>query len=304
MADKIKTNEESLQTCGIVMPISPLDGCDEQHWIDVMEILTEAIKDANFEANLVSKAEEVGIIQKRIIQNLYENPIVVCDVSGKNPNVMFELGIRLAFDKPTIIIKDDKTNYSFDTAQIEHLEYPRDLRFGKIVDFKVELSEKIKKTYEKSVSDPNYTTFLKHFGEFKVAKIDQKEVPGQEYILEELDSIRALLYRLDRNVIRSRSDVSSQGSKIENDRERNINICLRKYQIVDEKVLLNILDEISAFNGVEEVYFSGTPSHRHLRVSLTDSLYRIKIRTKINEFLGNFQKDIPIVVKNKKTVKK
>jgi len=100
---------ESAPVCGIVMPISSIDGCNEAHWSDVHEILTEAIEDAGFEANLVSNADDVGIIQKRIIQNLYENPIVVCDVSGKNPNVMFELGLRLAFDKPTIIVKDDRT---------------------------------------------------------------------------------------------------------------------------------------------------------------------------------------------------
>jgi len=103
------------------MPISAIDGCAEAHWADVLEILSEAIEDAGFEPNIVSNAEEVGIIHKRIIQNLYDNPIVVCDVSGKNPNVMFEFGLRLAFDKPTIIVKDDKTAYSFDTSAIEHL---------------------------------------------------------------------------------------------------------------------------------------------------------------------------------------
>src|SRR4051812_37518392 len=102
-------------TCGIVMPISSLDGCSEDHWLEVLEILTEAIDTAGFDGNLVSNADDVGIIQKRIIQNLYDNPIVLCDVSGKNPNVMFESGLRLAFDRPTIIIKDDKTSYSFDT---------------------------------------------------------------------------------------------------------------------------------------------------------------------------------------------
>ncbi|HMY40859.1 MAG TPA: hypothetical protein PK011_16155, partial [Marinagarivorans sp.] len=99
---------EKLQ-CGIVMPISSIDGCNEAHWADVLEIINESIEDAGFYGELVSNADDVGIIHKRIIQNLYENPMVVCDVSGKNPNVMFELGMRLAFDKPTIIIKDDKT---------------------------------------------------------------------------------------------------------------------------------------------------------------------------------------------------
>ena len=118
--------------CGIIMPISAIGDCTEQHWADVRDIIETAINTAGFEPRLVSDAEEVGIIQKRIIQNVYNDPIVVCDVSGKNPNVMFELGLRLAFDKPTIIIKDEKTSYTFDTALIEHLEYPQDLRFAKI----------------------------------------------------------------------------------------------------------------------------------------------------------------------------
>ncbi len=179
------------------MPISAMDGCAESHWADVLEIITEAIESAGFEANLVSNADDVGIIHKRIIQNLYDNPIVVCDVSGKNPNVMFELGLRLAFDKPTIIIKDDKTTYSFDTSAIEHLEYPRDLRFSKIVEFKEKLKDKLKATYSKATSDPNYTTFLKHFGEFKVAKLDKKEVSGQEYLLEEMKNLRGSMRRLE-----------------------------------------------------------------------------------------------------------
>lgn len=186
---------EVLPRCGIIMPISAIDGCSENHWSDVREIVTDAIEDAGFEANLVSDADDIGIIQKRIIQNVYENPIVVCDVSGKNPNVMFELGMRLAFDKPTLIVKDDKTSYSFDTSPIEHIPYPRDLRFPLVVAFKETLVEKLKGTYEKATKDPNYTTFLKNFGTFSIAKLDTKEVSTNEYIIEELKSIKEAIRR-------------------------------------------------------------------------------------------------------------
>lgn len=191
-------DEPKKPVCGIVMPLSAIDGCSDGHWADVRAILSAAIDDAGFDANLVSDADDVGIIHKRIIQNLYDNPMVVCDVSGKNPNVMFELGLRLAFDKPTIIVKDEKTAYSFDTGQIEHLVYPRDLRFQAIVDFKAKLAAKVQGTFA-AAKDPKYTTFLKHFGEFTVAKIDQKEVPELEFILEELRSMRQVIARLDRN---------------------------------------------------------------------------------------------------------
>ena len=139
-------NEEKIPTCGIVMPISAIDGCSKEHWIEVKNILSEAIEAAGYKANLVSDADDVGIIQSRIVRNLYDNDIVVCDVSGKNANVMFELGLRLAFDKPTIIVIDDKTNYSFDTAIIEHLGYPRDLSNYEILDFKKKLTNKIQAT--------------------------------------------------------------------------------------------------------------------------------------------------------------
>ncbi len=204
-APTAKTGETEIQlpVCGVVMPISILDGCPEAHWQDVKEILFESIEAAGFEPHLVSDADEVGIIQKRIIENLYRNPIVVCDVSGKNPNVMFELGVRLAFDKPTIIVKDEKTSYSFDTAPIEHLEYPRDLRFHKIVEFKEELAGKIVATHEHATKDTEYTTFLKHFGTFSVPKIDTKEVSQETFIIDQLLQLQKSVSDLSARVAQS-----------------------------------------------------------------------------------------------------
>ena len=111
---------------------------------------------------------------------------------------MFELGLRLAFDKPTIIVKDDETKYSFDTSVIEHLMYPKDLRYHSIENFKIDLRQKIKKTYARYLKDPStYSTFLKNFGSFKVPEIDEKVLPMNEYIIEELKSIRGNLDQLN-----------------------------------------------------------------------------------------------------------
>lgn len=185
---KSDKKESCKPRCGIVMPISAIDDCPAEHWIEVKTILTDAISSAGYEANLVSDADDSGVIQRRIVQNLYDNEIVVCDVSCKNPNVMFELGMRLAFDKPTIIIMDDRSNYSFDTGIIEHLTYPRDLSYFKIVKFKETLIEKIKGTIE-NAKKPDYTTFLKNFGQFTIAKIESKEGSIDEAILSRLDDL-------------------------------------------------------------------------------------------------------------------
>ena len=59
--------------CGIIMPISAIDGCGPEHWLEILSILKEVAIEAEFEPNLVSDADDIGIIQKRIIQNVYNN---------------------------------------------------------------------------------------------------------------------------------------------------------------------------------------------------------------------------------------
>lgn len=250
--------------CGIIMPISAIDGCAESHWVDVQDILTEAIEHAGFDANIVSNADDVGIIHKRIIQNLYDNPIVVCDVSAKNANVMFELGMRLAFDKPTLIVKDDKTSFSFDTAAIEHIEYPRDLRFAKIVEFKEKLSAKLKATHEKAGADPAFTTFLKHFGEFKVAKLDKKEVSSQEYLLEELRSIRSGMRRLERATYLRDRDIPR--SLMHSRKDSDVDVCLGPGS---KQTAEHVLELARSYPEIQEPsIYARAPNHFHLRASL------------------------------------
>ena len=252
-------------TCGIVMPISAIDACSEEHWRDVRLILSEAIEDAGFAPQLVSDADDVGIIQKRIIQNLYENPIVVCDVSAKNPNVMFELGMRLAFDRPTIIVKDDKTSYSFDTSPVEHLAYPRDLRFSKIVEFKELLSEKIKGTYEKSKADPTYTTFLKHFGTFKVAELKTEIVPQDRLVLEEVKGLRELVLSLH---------TSARASDREPPLSNVQMLCLRE---VGEDIAQAFLKEATASGFDLRRTTTGNNRHAHFRGDVATKTARADI---------------------------
>lgn len=187
-SEQVKTNEETNPHCGIIMPISAIEDCSSAHWNEVKKIIETAITKAGYVPLLVSDANDSGVIQKRIVQNIYDNEIVVCDVSCKNPNVMFELGMRLAFDKPTIIVMDNKTNYSFDTAPIEHLIYPRDLSYFAIIEFQEKLIDKIKGTIAAS-KDKNYSTFLKHFGEFKVATIEHTEGSLNDAVLAQLKDI-------------------------------------------------------------------------------------------------------------------
>ncbi|MDP9873461.1 hypothetical protein [Agrobacterium tumefaciens] len=188
--------EVSRSFCGIIMPIAAMGKYEKSHWDRVRIILDEATEEAGYSPRLVSESEDIGVIHARIVQNLYDDPIVVCDVSGKNANVMFELGLRLAFDKPTIVIKDDLTDYSFDTSPIEHINYRADLRFDDVRDFKKKLSAAIKGSIAKKEKEESYSPFLGHFGKFKLAGIDTKTVSSEQFIIEQLKLLQEQVGRL------------------------------------------------------------------------------------------------------------
>lgn len=188
--------QKALPFCGIIMPIATMGQYEKSHWDRVRIILDEAIKEAGYEPRLVSESEDIGVIHARIVQNLYDDPIVVCDVSGKNANVMFELGLRLAFDKPTIVIKDDQTDYSFDTSPIEHINYRADLRFDDVRDFKKKVAAAITGSIARKAGDDSYSPFLGHFGKFKLAGLETKTVSSEQYIIEQLKSLQEQVGRL------------------------------------------------------------------------------------------------------------
>lgn len=87
---KLNSEQKVTPSCGIIMPISEINGCTKEHWTEVYNILKDICVSSNFDCNLVSDADDIGIIHNRIIENIYSSDIVICDVSCKNANVMFD----------------------------------------------------------------------------------------------------------------------------------------------------------------------------------------------------------------------
>ncbi len=205
--------QKPLRKCGIIMPIGETDQYTVGHWAEVLEIIKQAAGQVNLEASLVSISEGSAIIHKTIVENVFNNDIVVCDVSSKNPNVMLEMGLRLTSEKPIVVIKDDVTGYSFDSSPIEHLGYPKSLRYADINAFKDRLAEKLSATL-KMYDNGNYVSFLKAFGEFKVLGIEETAVPSQEFIIDKLSSLERMVTRaLQERIPEVRSNMMNSQNK-------------------------------------------------------------------------------------------
>ena len=207
------TNSNSGSSCGIIMPISDTAGYPTAHWADVLAIIKDVTAQKNIDSELVSSGNDSGIIQKRIVQNLATKDIIICDVSSKNPNVMLELGMRLLVPKPTIVIKDDKTDINFDASPIEHLLYPHDLRFNKMMNFKDQLTNKIEHALTEVANPQNKNSFLAAFGPFEIPTINTKEVTTEAYLLTEIKNIYEELVNLSKRVDISKRELSGRPGK-------------------------------------------------------------------------------------------
>jgi len=258
---------------------------NEQHWVEVKNILCEALENTEFNVEIVSNSDESGIIQKRIVENIYSNDIIICDISGKNPNVMFELGMRLAFDKPTIVIKDDKTGYSFDTSPIEHLNYPSNLNYHSIVVFEEKLCEKVIATHKAAKEDKEYSTFLKSFGTFTVATIETKEVSKEDYILEEIAEIKKYLYSNDFKDKKTFSENHSVDKDIILGKRNSILRMLTGTIISDNPNLS--FDEL-----LQEIIKHPEVINISEKSSLSPAMFKRVIRNILNELLKNNSGDI------------
>lgn len=196
--DVVEQQQDQQATCGLIMPISTNESGSAEHWRQVREIICAALIETDLNVKMVSESDEVNVIHNNIVTNVYANDIVICDVSSRNPNVMFELGMRLAFDKPVVIIKDRETPYTFDVGNIYHIEYPRSLNYIEILEFQKELKEKTLMTLDAS-QQPNYSPFLSNYKIKKLAGIEVEFVGKEEFMMSSLKEIMGEIKKLSRS---------------------------------------------------------------------------------------------------------
>lgn len=270
------------------MPISSMGTYDASHWLDVRKIIYRAIEEAGMNPQIVSDSLESDVIQERIVLNLYDNPIVICDVSGLNPNVMFELGMRLTFKKPTIIITDDVQSLPFDTRVIEHLPYPRDLHFHQMEEFISVLSRRITALRDKLKSG-TYKSFIESFGSFETATPDKEAVPIDKYVLDRLDRISSSLRHLERSQAIQNNDsntnriLSNIGSFPPSESEKIYVVRFR-----DQEDLEANITKASEHPGVEAIYTNFiAPDKAMVKVNFLPSMTR-SARRSVDDIFSKF----------------
>jgi len=132
------------------------------------EVLASLVTPAGIEAGFkVETANRQGsdVIQSTIVNELLDADLVIADLTDHNPNVMFELGLRIAAKKPVALIKAAGTGRVFDVDNMMRvLEYQPTLWRSTVEVDVPELTKHFKAAWDNRSKDKSYMDILRRAG--------------------------------------------------------------------------------------------------------------------------------------------
>jgi len=178
--------ESEEKSCFAIMPISDVDGYPAGHFKHVYDdIIAPACSIAGYRAMRADEVKASNLIHLDILRKLIEAPVAICDLSTRNPNVLFELGIRQAFDRPVVLIQEKGTPRIFDIAPLRYLEYSKEMKYHEVLKTQQELSETIKATVTADSDSGNVNSIVKLLALDSPARIPELK-DGKEFFAIEL----------------------------------------------------------------------------------------------------------------------
>lgn len=217
---EIVDEEEKINeiNCGYIAPISEIAGLNSGYWIKLKNIIQEVIEELNTELKkdnkklifrMVSDNETSDIIQESIVKSLYYDKVVICNISYRNPNVLFELGMRIAFNKSVIMIFDNIEKCPFDVAGIRYITYDKNLDYYDIIEFKKNLKIKIKEVLDSKEEGNPYLRILKDEVFFEVTPRKKEITESDKILLDKLGKIESELINIKNNSLKKEKEINN-----------------------------------------------------------------------------------------------
>lgn len=170
------TNNEK-EKCFVIMPISNQGDYPKGHFQKVYEqIFVPAIEEAGYDAFRVDEDNMCTQIVEKIFKAIQECPMALCDLSNRNPNVLYELGIRQAYDKPVVLVQDDKTERIFDISGINTISYNSSRLYEEVLDARGKITEAIL-----TMKEGRHTSIIKVL-KAQAASADSEDIPRDDRI--------------------------------------------------------------------------------------------------------------------------
>lgn len=254
------------KTCFIIMPISDNSNYPIGHFNRVYEyIIKPACEIAGF---IPIRADEVlttNYIALDIIKRIIESDMCICDLSSQNANVMYELGIRQAFNKPVTFIKDNLTKRIFDIQGFRDIEYDMTLRIDNVNTIKDQLAETISQTFQNKDSEINSLVKLLSISPAEFSENTKLSIES-ELILNQLNIITNRLDKIEK---------LDNSAKLANLLQQE-KATLSKYSIPENSSLLKI-EELLKLLPHEKVFMERFGEGEVIKIELSENEADAKI---------------------------
>lgn len=148
--------ENTNKKCFVITPIGPANSPIRRK-IDglIDEVIEPVMKELGYEVEVSHRISESGTMTAAIIKRVYNSDLVIANLTGNNPNVMYEVALRHASAKPIIHITENVAELPFDVNDQRTIQYADDM-FGAI-ELKKILKEMIE-SIDFSISSNNPIT--------------------------------------------------------------------------------------------------------------------------------------------------
>lgn len=117
------------KTCFIITPIGNSNSAIYRHINGVIRsVIRPCLEKAGFtKIKAAHEINEIGSINTQVITSILDADLVVANLTGTNPNVMYELCLRHAIAKPVIHICEEGTDLPFDIKDSRTIFYRNDM---------------------------------------------------------------------------------------------------------------------------------------------------------------------------------
>lgn len=107
------------KVCFVIMPFTERSGkYAKSFFTEVLNsLIIPAATEAGFEVRTANR-QGTEIIHSTIVNEVLDADLALCDLTEHNPNVLFELGMRLAHEKPVALIHAEGTDRVFDVDNV------------------------------------------------------------------------------------------------------------------------------------------------------------------------------------------